>query len=87
MMRTVPASEFQKNFGMFKEIAQREPVAVTSNGRESVVLISAVEYKEYYKAKQKKETSRTLSNIMDDMAIQAKDNGLTEKKLQALLND
>ncbi len=48
-METVTASEFQKNFGAFKEIAQREPVTVTSNGRESVVLISATEYAEYQK--------------------------------------
>ena len=48
-MKTVTASEFQKNFGAFKEVAQREPVAITSNGRESVVLISAAEYVEYRK--------------------------------------
>lgn len=40
----VSASEFQKNFGYFKEVAQREPVMVTSNGRESVVLLSATAY-------------------------------------------
>ncbi len=48
-MKTVTASEFQKNFGNFKEIAQREPVTVTSNGRESVELISASEYAAYQK--------------------------------------
>lgn len=42
-MTVVSASEFQKNFGYFK-VAQREPVMVTSNGRESVVLLSAAEY-------------------------------------------
>ena len=50
-MKTVPASEFQKNFGAFKEMAQREPVAVTSNGRESVVLISAAEYAAFLRLK------------------------------------
>ncbi|MDH5553556.1 MAG: type II toxin-antitoxin system Phd/YefM family antitoxin [Nitrosomonas sp.] len=48
-MKTVTASEFQKNFGAFKEVAQREPVVITSNGRESVVLISAAEYAQYRK--------------------------------------
>ena len=43
-MKTVTASEFQKNFGTFKELAQREPVTVTSNGRDSVVLISAAAF-------------------------------------------
>ena len=48
-MTTVSTSEFQKNFGHFAEIAQREPVMVTSNGHESVVLLSAAEYAELKK--------------------------------------
>lgn len=48
-MTIVSASEFQRNFGYFKEVAQREPVIVTSNGRESVVLLSATEYAELKK--------------------------------------
>lgn len=52
MTTIVTASEFQKNFGQYKELAQREPVSVTSNGRESVVLLSAAEYKEYTAFKQ-----------------------------------
>ena len=47
MTTTVTASEFQKNFGQYKEFAQCEPINVSSNGRESVVLLSASEYKEY----------------------------------------
>lgn len=47
MTTIVTASEFQKNFGQYKELAQREPVSVTSNGRDSVVLLSTAEYKEY----------------------------------------
>ncbi len=46
-MKTIPASEFQRNFGTYKEIAQREPVAVTSNGRNSVVLVSAADYEQF----------------------------------------
>lgn len=53
-MTTVTASEFQKNFGAFKETAQREPVKITSNGRESVVLISAASFAEYEQFKQQK---------------------------------
>ena len=47
MTTIVTASEIQKNFGQYKESAQREPISVTSNGRDSVVLLSAAEYKEY----------------------------------------
>jgi prevent-host-death family protein len=40
----VAAAEFQRNIGRYQDIAQREPVAVTRNGRESCVLMSAEEY-------------------------------------------
>ena len=43
-MTKVTSSKFQKNFGQYKELAQRNPVYVTSNGRDSVVLISTSEY-------------------------------------------
>lgn len=36
-MTVVSASEFQKNFGYFKEVAQREPGMVTSNERVRVL--------------------------------------------------
>ncbi len=71
-MKTVTSSEFQKNFGAFKEHAQREPVAVTSNGRESVVLISAAQYSEFLRAKHayggtvNEEFERDVSAHFDD---------------------
>ena len=46
-MAKVTAAEFQKHFGRYRDLAQREAVAVTSHGRESVVLISADEYHRY----------------------------------------
>ena len=41
---TATAADVARNFGRFKELAQRGPVAVTSHGRESVVLLSVDEY-------------------------------------------
>lgn len=41
---TTSSAEVVRNFGRFKELAQRGAVAVTSHGRTSVVLISAEEY-------------------------------------------
>ena len=73
-MRTVPSSEFQKNFGTFKEIAQREPVTVTSNGRDSVVLLSAALFAELQRQLRSKyayggdlseEFDRDVTQIMD----------------------
>ena len=50
-MTSVTASEIQKNFGRYKEIAQREPITITSNGRESVVLISYSEFSDFLEFK------------------------------------
>jgi prevent-host-death family protein len=44
-MQTVTASDFSKKVGLYQSVAQREPVMVTSHGREEAVLISAQEYR------------------------------------------
>ena len=44
-MPTVTATEYSKKVGLFQTIAQREPVVITSHGREETVLISAEEYR------------------------------------------
>ena len=41
---TASAAEVARNFGRYKELAQRGAVAVTSHGRDSVVIVSADEY-------------------------------------------
>jgi len=43
-MLEVPATEFVKNFGQYKERAQREIIAVTSHGRTSGYFLSEHEY-------------------------------------------
>jgi len=40
----VSAAEFQRNFGRYTDMALKEPVAVTRNGRERNVMISTEEY-------------------------------------------
>lgn len=44
-MATVTASEYSKKVGLYQTVAQREPVVITSHGREETVLISADEYR------------------------------------------
>lgn len=44
-MVTITAAELQNHFGRYRDIAQREPVSVTHHGRESIVVLSAEEYK------------------------------------------
>ncbi len=44
-MLKVSAAEFQRNIGRYQDLALRQPVAVTRNGRESCVLLSTDEYR------------------------------------------
>ena len=44
-MCIVSSVEFQRKLGLYQDRALVEPVTVTRNGRERVVLISAEEYK------------------------------------------
>lgn len=50
-MLEVPSTEFAKNFGRYKELAQREPVIITSHGRTSGYFLSEREYVEYQQLK------------------------------------
>ena len=42
---TVTAAEFQRHFGRYQDEALTQPVAITRNGRERLVMISADEYR------------------------------------------
>jgi prevent-host-death family protein len=42
---SVSSAEFQKNFGRYREAAIREAVTITNHGRDSLVLLSADEYR------------------------------------------
>ena len=44
-MQKVTASEYSKKVGLYQSVAQREPVIITSHGREATVLIPAEEYR------------------------------------------
>lgn len=43
-MVTITSVEFQRNFGRYQDEALKEPVAITRNGRERIVVLSADEY-------------------------------------------
>ena len=44
-MEIVPAAEFQRKIGHYQDKALVEPIVVTRNGRQRVVLLSADEFK------------------------------------------
>ncbi|MGH8115181.1 MAG: type II toxin-antitoxin system Phd/YefM family antitoxin [Rhodanobacteraceae bacterium] len=62
-MREVPATEFTRNFGQYREIAQREPVAVTSHGRATGYFVSAVEFEEMQRLKAYARRSRAVVDM------------------------
>jgi len=43
-MLSVSAAEFQRNFGRYQDEALKQPVSITRNGRERLVVLSIDEY-------------------------------------------
>jgi PHD/YefM family antitoxin component YafN of YafNO toxin-antitoxin module len=43
-MIKVSSAEFQRNIGRYQDLALKEPIAVTRNGRERTVMLSVEEY-------------------------------------------
>ena len=64
-MIEVASAEFAKNFGHYKEIAQREPVAVTSHGRTSGYFVSEHEYAEYKRLQSLSRRAYHVSELPD----------------------
>lgn len=56
----VPASEFTRNFGRYRMIAQREAVAVSSHGRITGYFVPPDEYEDFLRFKA---TRRSFSTI------------------------
>ena len=89
-MIEVPATEFAKNFGRYKELAQRESVAITSHGRTSGYFVSEHEYAEYQllKARAQRRTYH-VSELPDTTitALAAARMSPTHNHLNTLLDD
>jgi prevent-host-death family protein len=62
-MREVPTTEFTRNFGLYREIVQREPVAVTSHGRPTGYFVSSFEYEELQRYKNMAQQSFATSDL------------------------
>lgn len=43
-MPTVSAAEFQRNFGRYQDEALKQPLSITRNGRERLVVLAVEEY-------------------------------------------
>lgn len=87
-MITVSATEFVKNFGLYKEQAQREAIAVTSHGRTSGYFLSEQEYREYQLAKANARRAYPVSEMPEETvaAIAQTEMNPAHEHLNALLD-
>ena len=88
-MLEVPATEFAKNFGRYKELAQRESVAITSHGRRSGYFVSEHEYAEYQRLKATARRVYHISEMPEETIIALASVQMSQEHdhLNALLDD
>jgi hypothetical protein len=67
MGKTVPASEFTRNFGRYRMQAQREAVAVSSHGSITGYFVAPDEYEEFRRFRQRRRSFAT-AELPDDKA-------------------
>ena len=60
-IRKIPASELQRNPGGVQDAALVEPIAITRNGRERLVLLSIDEYRRLTENQRKPPSAEELS--------------------------
>ncbi|PWR21850.1 type II toxin-antitoxin system prevent-host-death family antitoxin [Zavarzinia compransoris] len=61
----VPATEFVRRPGRYKDAAKREPVAVTSHGRPEIYLLSPAEYEHYRQLLRREREAFSLRELPD----------------------
>jgi hypothetical protein len=60
MTETVPASEFTRNFGRYRMLAQRQAIAVSSHGRITGYFIRPDEYEDFVRFKAQRRSFATI---------------------------
>jgi hypothetical protein len=85
--KTVPASEFTRNFGRYRMRAQREAVAVSSHGQITGYFVGADEYEEFKRYRDSRHSFAT-AELPDEKvrAIGASRMDRRHKHLDALLD-
>jgi len=83
----VPASEFTRNFGHYRMLAQRDAVAVSSHGRITGYFVPADEYQEFLRFKTQRRSFATVDLPDDRVRAVAKTRmDARHKRLNALLD-
>ncbi len=88
-MIMVPSSEFSKNFGRYREVAQREPVAVTNHDRVTGYFVSGAEYEKYLELKARMSKAYDVGELSEAtiQAIAASKMDAKHDHLNSLLDD
>jgi prevent-host-death family protein len=81
----VTSTEFQQNIGRYQDLAQREPVAITKNGRAHTVLMSAALFEMVLKGR----VARQVEDLDDDTLRAIADSSVPDEfaHLDKLLED
>ena len=67
-MTKVTSAEFQREFGRYRALAQREAVVITNHGRDDVVLLGAGDYARLRRYEQKAfHVSELPADIVDEL--------------------
>jgi hypothetical protein len=76
-MAEVAATQFARNFGRYREIVQREAIAVRAHDRITGYFVSARDYEEYQRLKAMQPTPVAVEELDDDtlaaLAVSAMD--------------
>lgn len=88
-MITVPSTEFSKNFGRYRELVQREVVAVTSHERVTGYFVSSTEYEEYMRVKSLMPKAYAVEELSEEtiQAIAASKMDARHNHLNSLLDE
>lgn len=67
-MAKVTSGEFQREFGRYRALAQREAVVITNHGRDDVVLLGAEDYARLRRYEQKAlHVSELPANVVEEL--------------------
>jgi prevent-host-death family protein len=72
----VTSGEFQREFGRYRALAQREPVIITNHGRDDVVLLAA---DDYARLRRHAQTAFHVSELPDSVVDELGTVGLAEE--------
>jgi PHD/YefM family antitoxin component YafN of YafNO toxin-antitoxin module len=89
MMVRVTSTEFAKNFGRYREEAQREPVAITSHGRTTGYFLSPHEFAELQRLRAYERRAYRIEELPEDVFEAIVDSRMDDRHapLDALLDE